>query len=90
MLGKALLLTSALLTLGATLVTSPDPSGSWLSYAKFDAKGKRITAMNLTTVVRFQRQPAAPHQRQPLGASGSPSAAVPLSDLEAAACPRSP
>jgi hypothetical protein len=34
-----------------TLATAPDPSGSWLSYAKFDANGKRITAMNLTTVV---------------------------------------
>ena len=33
------------------LATAPDPSGSWLSYAKFDANGKRITAMNLTTVV---------------------------------------
>lgn len=34
-----------------TLATAPDPSGSWLSYVKFDAHGKRITAMNLTTVV---------------------------------------
>ena len=40
MLAKALLLAAAL-----TLAVSPDPSGSWLSYAEFDAKGKRITAI---------------------------------------------
>ena len=49
--GSSLTLLLAALGLLLALAHSPDPSGSWLSYVKFDAKGKRITAMNLTTII---------------------------------------
>lgn len=46
---RTLVLTAAAITLATA--EAADPSGSWLSYVKFDANGKRITTMNLTTIV---------------------------------------